>query len=82
MQLTVQLALPLYDDLPLLLLLHLLFKDLLLELLESLDLVVALRKLLYRVLIFFLKEVLQVFSRDLRGLELVNFYLGQIDDLG
>ena len=82
MQLTVQLALPLYDDLPLLLLLHLLFKDLLLELLESLDLVVALRELLYRVLIFFLKEVLQVFSRDLRGLELVNFYLGQIDDLG
>jgi hypothetical protein len=55
---------------------------LLLELLESLDLVVALRELLYRVLIFFLKEVLQVFSRDLRGLELVNFYLGQIDDLG
>lgn len=82
MQLTVQLALPLNDDLPLLLLLHLLFKDLLLELLKSLDLVVALRELLYRVLIFFLKEVLQVFSRDLRGLELVNFYLGQIDDLG
>ena len=82
MQLTVQLALPLNDDLPFLLLLHLLFKDLLLELLESLDLVVALRELLYRVLIFFLKEVLQVFSRDLRGLELVNFYLGQIDDLG
>ncbi len=82
MQLTVQLALPLNDDLPLLLLLHLLFKDLLLELLESLNLVIALRELLYRVLIFFLKEVLQVFSRDLRGLELVNFYLGQIDDLG
>lgn len=82
MQLTVQLALPLNDDLSLLLLLHFLFKDLLLKLLESLDLVVALRELLYRVLIFFLKEVLQVFSRDLRGLELVNFYLGQIDDLG
>lgn len=80
-QFAVQLILSVNDDLLLLLLLHLLVEYAPLELLESLHLVVPLRKLLDRVLVLLLKESLQIVTRKLRALQLVDLRLWQIDDL-
>ena len=76
-----QLVLSLYDDLLLLLLLHLLLEYAPLELLEPLHLVVPLRKLLDRVLVLLLQEGLQIVTRKLRTLQLVDLRLRQIDNL-
>jgi len=59
-----------------------LFPQLLLHLGEPLHLVVALGKLLNRILVLFFEECLQLFSRKLRVEELVDLYFGQIDDFG
>ena len=63
------------DDLLLELLLHLLLEYAPLELLEALHLVEPLRKLLDRVLVLLLQERLQIVTRKLRALQLVNLRL-------
>ena len=70
-----QLILSVNDDPLLLLLLHLLVEYAPLELLEPLHLVVPLRKLLDRVLVLLLKESLQIVTRKLRALQLVDLRL-------
>ena len=76
-----QLILSVNDDPLLLLLLHLLVEYAPLELLEPLHLVVPLRKLLDRVLVLLLQEGLQIVTRKLRTLQLVDLRLRQIDNL-
>ena len=70
-----QLILSVNDDLLLELLLHLLLEYAPLELLEPLHLVEPLRKLLDRVLVLLLQERLQIVTRKLRALQLVDLRL-------
>lgn len=81
MQFTIQHVLSFLNDPLLLLGHHLLLEYLLLELLQSLDLVVPLCESLNRVLILLLEEGLQLISRHLSALQLVDLRLRQVNDL-